>query len=451
VRSFANLRLQHSMTTKYGPEVVGGRLAILWNLEPEEGTGSASAATGTAEQAFYPGTVRKFRRSDGKHHVAHDDGDKVWYDLNHQERHQCLQWLSAPPATEPSTSPTKSKKRKPSRVTGSPLPPKVKREAEAASVAPPAFTPDNVCSAQAKQEAVEVPPVTPETVLSAKVKQEPVEGPPVTPETTLSAVVKQEPLEVKSEHAREEHRKFGDRVLLARQASNGMMKLGGGNTTMHMHPVSPDHPRFAEIGDRECIAYNDLWNFDAPKYAGQKTASVGCLGCLPRSGDPDEVFSVFVKRTVNGSVMGWEYCGEYKSNEDSLVVGQRANRAPPASKRFILKDILGSLEKPDGCWHSRIERRRSKIVEDEELLEEAVALGFQPDIPAKDLAKILVNLDWFYEFRVIEFVEYDEAIYNYVKEGMTTKDKNNKARKVSGLPCAKASDWYAICDAKFSG
>ena len=37
-----------------------------------------------------------------------------------------------------------------------------------------------------------------------------------------------------------EHRKYGDRVLLARQSKLGMMKLGGGNQASYLYPVDPD-------------------------------------------------------------------------------------------------------------------------------------------------------------------------------------------------------------------
>jgi hypothetical protein len=68
------------------------------------------------------------------------------------------------------------------------------------------------------------------------------------------------------------------------------------------------------------------------------------------------------------------------------------------------------------------------------------------------LAKLLVEFDPFYESDIIEFIRYDEEIYNYVKEGeTTTKNYLNKSRKKGTdehtRAAAKASDcWYAIYD-----
>lgn len=55
------------------------------------------------------------------------------------------------------------------------------------------------------------------------------------------------------------HRHYGDRVLLARQSKNGMMKLGGGNQSMILFPYgkgSENHPRFGIIGNHKAAAYN---------------------------------------------------------------------------------------------------------------------------------------------------------------------------------------------------
>jgi len=47
-----------------------------------------------------------------------------------------------------------------------------------------------------------------------------------------------------------EHRKYGDRVLLARQSKLGMMKLGGGNQASYLYPVDPDE-REERLGGRK--------------------------------------------------------------------------------------------------------------------------------------------------------------------------------------------------------
>lgn len=76
---------------------------------------------------------------------------------------------------------------------------------------------------------------------------------------------------------------YGNRVLLRRQCSKndkkGMMKLGGGNCEMFLIPSTKngknrDHPRFQHVGNRVAIAFDDAWQPDGPKYAGQKYAGV---------------------------------------------------------------------------------------------------------------------------------------------------------------------------------
>ena len=54
-------------------------------------------------------------------------------------------------------------------------------------------------------------------------------------------------------------RKYGDRVLLARQSKIGMMKLGGGNQASDLFPKDPDK-RLARMSGRYAMAYNCLWN-----------------------------------------------------------------------------------------------------------------------------------------------------------------------------------------------
>jgi len=296
------------------------------------------------------------------------------------------------------------------------------------------------------------------------------------PEDDMSPVppipeIKTEPIHHHRKTA-QHHRKYGDRVLLARQAENGMMKLGGRNATMFLWPKDMNHPRYKDIGDRKCMAYNDIWNGGAPKYAGQPFAHV------TRS-HTGETFSVFVKRTVNQQCLGWEYCGEYRSEEDTLAGTQAAHTVPAATKNCILAIILASFKRPNGDWKTRIEIWREQIAQwcdedpspagpkwlvdghdgprsDEEAREKASsaararALGFSVDMSQEQLAKLLVAFDPFYESSSIEFVYYDEEIYNYVKAGKTTKNYLNKSRKKGTdertRAAAKASDWYAIYD-----
>jgi len=61
------------------------------------------------------------------------------------------------------------------------------------------------------------------------------------------------------------------------------------------------------------------------------------------------------------------------------------------------------------------------------------------------IAKRLVYFDDFYGSYSIKFVRYDEDMYNFCKEGETTKNKSNRKRHPEE-PCAKADDWNAIFD-----
>lgn len=73
-------------------------------------------------------------------------------------------------------------------------------------------------------------------------------------------VVKPEPTyaEIQQREAKES-RKYGDRVLLARQDRNGMMKLGGGNQDSWLYPGDLEK-RMARMNGRFCVAYNTDWN-----------------------------------------------------------------------------------------------------------------------------------------------------------------------------------------------
>jgi len=183
---------------------------------------------------------------------------------------------------------------------------------------------------------------------------------PLSKESTNDAEVK---LKIKEEptiyelqrRQTKDHRKYGDRVLLARQARNGMMKLGGGNVSSKLWPKS-SKDRLARMGGRYAVGYNDLWNFGAPKYAGDPSGYVSWLPkdeCDNKRKPIRGPFSAFVKRTVIGSTLGWEYCGEYELTDDLPGV-IAAHCVTHASKTAILNDILKSLSKPNGEWNESI-------------------------------------------------------------------------------------------------
>mmetsp|Transcript_31674 Transcript_31674/g.66157 ORF Transcript_31674/g.66157 Transcript_31674/m.66157 type:complete len:246 (+) Transcript_31674:961-1698(+) len=209
-----------------------------------------------------------------------------------------------------------------------------------------------------------------------------------------------------------------------------------------------------------------------------------------------EHFSVFVKRTINNTTLGWEYCGEYNVMPDDFHGINAADCVPRATKETILADAKASLIRPNGCWQRGIKRwkktiqdllkkddspagptrlKRLSVVEkfkywddvdpnpqdegkerqDREESEskesassaaKARALGMDDEeLSEFDIAKRLVHFDDYYETQSIYFVRYDEDMYNFCKDEKTKKNKHNKRRKPDE-PCAKARDWYAIYD-----
>ena len=298
--------------------------------------------------------------------------------------------------------------------------------------------------------------------------------------TMPRVAVKAEPMDV-FKYNIETRRKYGDRVLLARQAKNGMMKLGGGNCGMDLFPKhsikgNKNHPRFRDLGHTKAIAYSDLWQPDGPKYAGQE------CGHVKRTKVPDRrnPFSVFMRRTLkNGrDSFGWEYCGEYicTDPEGDVITWTSAHTLTCSERNKMITDIVSSCKKPDGAHVPGMEKWRNDLaaalltdpapatdvplwmIEDRlptsaeledappvSLAARARAFGFRPGIPIETLAEIVVRLDEFRETEPIKFLSYDENVYNYVCKGETTKNSRAK-KKRDGEPCAKASDWYAHFD-----
>ena len=72
---------------------------------------------------------------------------------------------------------------------------------------------------------------------------------------------------------------------------------------------------------------------------------------------------------------------------------------------------------------------------------------FYSTMPDRDFVELLMRLEEFHQNYPVEFVSYDERVYNYVKGGETPCNATGKKR-ARGEPCAKASDWYAYYDQK---
>lgn len=241
---------------------------------------------------------------------------------------------------------------------------------------------------------------------------------------------------------------YGDRVLLHRQITKpenkGMMKLGGGNNHMFMFP-SKKHPqrkeRFDKIGKSIAMAYSEDFNVDAPKYAGQRTASVRMLPHekKPRLNlDPYCVFSVFTNRSKNGKSLGWEYCGDYQAADLEVEAWRSAHSIPERKKKKMaevtLRNNRWGKERIDN-WREKITEAlqkdnspasmaplwfREKRVSTKEELENyepvplaarARALGFRKDMTDGEFVKILYEFDELHIIRPIKFKEYMEEVY----------------------------------------
>lgn len=271
---------------------------------------------------------------------------------------------------------------------------------------------------------------------------------------------------------------YGDRVLLDRQTkSKGMMKLGAGNTKMVMFPKK-NHPhreeRFEKIGKLVAVAYSEDFNVDAPKYAGQRTASVRMLPHEKETDlnlDPHCVFSVFIKRTKSGKPLGWEYCGDYQGADLEVEAWRSAHSVPERKKKNMAKVTLRKNwgKKRIDEWRKKITEalqkdnspasmapmwfREKRVPTKEELKNyepvplaaRARALGFRKDMTDEEFVKILYEFDELHIIRPIKFIEYREEVYDYVKDGPTNRNASGDKRK-DGERRAIASDWYDYID-----
>lgn len=154
-----------------------------------------------------------------------------------------------------------------------------------------------------------------------------VEGTPDAVASTTATRIKTE--KDWQKHEAKTHCKYGDRVLLARQAKSGMMKLGGENCTMDLYPGKEKaqnwgHPRFAVVGDKMAIWYNDQWQPFGPKYAGDPSAAVDTV-----YGVFDRPFSVLMKR----GKLGTEYCGDNRYAQSEVAQHRKACDVKPRTRK----------------------------------------------------------------------------------------------------------------------
>jgi hypothetical protein len=269
-----------------------------------------------------------------------------------------------------------------------------------------------------------------------------------------------------------------------------------------------DHPRLTELGDIKVATLHDLWQPHGPQYAGQPAAIIGTVPdrekpfavFMRRSRTSRDRYA-----TTAGRLLGWEYCGNYRLKKDNEVgMWASANDSAPVSKQRKVLDMI-KQRRANGktliWWRSTVnealseeeqkvkealpedeQKRRGEVLatdqssnkpnttraknqsppDQEHLVQcrsstqdkrknpresmgaRAKALGCYRDMPLDELAESLVELDEFYQDDVILFDKYDEDVYNYVKKGITNKDKYGKNAE-NGNNC-KASGWYEFLD-----
>lgn len=210
-----------------------------------------------------------------------------------------------------------------------------------------------------------------------------------------------------------------------------------------------------------------MFRSDGPKYAGQLSASVSEWPEDDDGNPHSEPFSVFMKRTFepiksNGSkckpkLLGWEYCGEYRVIDDGM--GDWMTSVPPkqTDKDYIIYKIKRSLSHSNGLWHYLLSRSRENIQQilenrpDSHDAENLRSLGLDDEnMTDNELAEKVVYWEGFYHSRLVEFVNYDDDMYDFVKAGETTRNKHGNKKKNCEL-CAMASDWYDKHDQMVGG
>lgn len=144
--------------------------------------------------------------------------------------------------------------------------------------------------------------------------------------------------------------------------------------------------------------------------------------------------------------------GEYLALTDDEEVELLGVPSKEVDRQFIVQDIKKSLKSPNGFWSKRIPEERENI---EDILENEPnsaranrlkELGLHQQLNNADFVEKLVNWEEFCPQRMVKFVRYDEAMYDFMKDGLTNRDKDGKKVNDTGKARAKASDWYDELD-----
>jgi hypothetical protein len=171
---------------------------------------------------------------------------------------------------------------------------------------------------------------------------------------------------------------------------------------------------------------------------------------------------VFMKRSLTRKsdkrerkILGWEYVGNYRCISDKdLDIWESADNFTEASKREIASKVLRTAKSQSGetygrlaldFWREKLKERLEEEENGEKLTTDAKtarALGFKSELSDEDLSNLIVQLDGFHGQEIIEFVEYDERIYEYCSKGPTSKNSKGYTLAKHGGDMATAHDWY---------
>ena len=308
---------------------------------------------------------------------------------------------------------------------------------------------------------------------------------PETPSSASSPEVKREMAEQKRMAAYRDAREiYGDRAFLHR--FNGIGRLGGSHQNTFVQPckgnqkvwngnkLRPEYPLHKmalknnnddedDVYDMDAFCYlgfNGLWQVNGPNFATQPTAAVNYVPSFMKK--KDFAIPIFMKRSLTRKsdkrerkILGWEYVGNYRCiSDEDLVVWDSADNFPEACKREIVSKTLRSADSQSEETHGRQRldfwrEELKKWVEEgdnDKDTKQALDLGFKSDMSDEDLMNLIVELDRFYGQEIIEFVEYDERIYEYCSKGLTSKNSKGEILAKYGGDIAKASDWYDFAD-----
>ena len=189
-----------------------------------------------------------------------------------------------------------------------------------------------------------------------------------------------------------------------------------------------------------------------PDYAGQVHAAISHP--VPSDGY-DKSFSIFMKRVNNkNKLLGWEYVGEYLA-VDHGIEGMYLSPTVQRDKEFVIRNLKTNLKLPTSWVHECVARCRSEI---KHVLTRQPGSGEAAELRMLGLGNEHIGdhefvekvVDWqgFLHHTSVKFIRYDENMYKFVSDGLTTRDKDGNSRKDSRKPPAKASDWYNELDQK---